>query len=85
MAWMNRGIVNYAYDRQHEGEHEAGRDAARYQLHLRHATKHVMGQVGVRLDVREFFGVGDDANRLNLPLFHIYGQHGEWLAINMDD
>jgi len=85
MARMSRDIVNNTYERQHAGEHEAGRDAARYQLHLRHATKHVMGQVGVRLDVREFFGVGDDANRLNLPLLHLNGQHGEWLAINMDD
>ena len=36
-------------------------------------------------DPCEFFRVGNDANRLNLPLLHINGQDGECLTASADD
>ncbi len=33
----------------------------------------------------EFFRVGNDANRLDLPLLHLNGQDGEYLAASADD
>lgn len=36
-------------------------------------------------DPREFFRVGNDANRLDLPLLHLNGQDGECLTASADD
>ena len=36
-------------------------------------------------DPREFFRVGNDANRLDLPLLHLNGQDGECFFASADD
>ena len=36
-------------------------------------------------DPREFFRVGNDANRLDLPLLHLNGQDGKYFFISADD
>src|SRR5438094_6339565 len=36
-------------------------------------------------DPREFFRVGNDANRLDLPLLHLNGQDGEYFFASADD
>ena len=43
--------------------------------------------IGLRFssDPCEFFRIGNDANRLNLPLLHINGQDGECLTASADD
>jgi len=37
------------------------------------------------LDPCEFFRVGNNPNRLNMPFLHINGQDGEYLIASADD
>lgn len=42
-------------------------------------------RTGSRLDASEFLRVGDDTDRLDLPLLHLNGQDGEDVTASTDD